>query len=163
MLPRPFFAGFLILIMSTPNSAAGSEDWLLIKYERDGLPIVMKVMEDLPPAAVRDGFEWLTVLSWRYDASENNGMPIPEANIQMIQLESSIDILQEAELCVHVYSKTGNGLKELVYYISDRDEFMQAFNQALANQPAYPLEIEFFEDPEWGDLQTVHRVYLKKE
>jgi len=81
----------------------------------------------------------------------------------MIQLEHAIDTIQENELCVQVYSKTGNGLKELVYYIGDRDEFMQTLNDALSDQPRYPLEIEFFEDPEWGDLMTVQRVYLRKD
>jgi hypothetical protein len=90
-------------------------------------------------------------------------MPAPEVNDQMVRLESAIDSIQEDELCVQVYSKTGNSQKELVYYIGDRDTFILAFNDALAGQPRYPLEIEFFEDPEWGDLLTVHGVYLRKE
>jgi hypothetical protein len=163
MLPRPLLLLQLILIMSTPNSAAGSTPWVVLKGEADGLPVIIKVMEDLPPENVRERFGWLTVISWRYDASDNNGMPAPAVNDQMVQLEHAIDNIQEDELRVQVYSKTGNGLKELVYYIGDRDEFIQAFNDALADQPRYPLEIEFFEDPEWGDLVTVHRVYLRKE
>jgi hypothetical protein len=105
---------------------------------------------------------WLTVIAWRYGRAENNGMPLPAVNSQMVDLEHAIDSIQESELCVQVYSRTGNGLKELVYYISDRDEFIKAFNEALAHHPRYPLEIEFFNDPEWGDLQTVHKVYLQK-
>ena len=54
-------------------------------------------------------------------------------------------------------------MKELVYYIGDREAFVASFNEELAGQPRYPLQIEFFDDPEWGDLQTVHRVYLKNE
>ena len=149
--------------MSTSNSAADSSSWKLLKYKDDGHPIVMKVVEDLPPESVRVRYGWLTVISWKYDAAKNNGMPIPDVNSQMVQLESAIDVIQEKELCVQVYSKTGNGLKELVYYSSDRDEFIEAFNEVLADKPRYPLDIEFFEDPEWGDLQTLHRVYLQKE
>ncbi len=81
----------------------------------------------------------------------------------MKQLEASIDTLQENELSVQVYARTGKGLKELVYYIGDRDEFMSAFNQALSDQPRYPLDIEFFEDPDWKDLQTVQSIYVQKE
>ena len=160
---RLILTGFLFLIMSTPNSAAGSPSWQLLKYEDGGLPVIMKVMEDFPAESIRAQFGWLTVISWRYDATENNGMPLLDVNNQMIDLESAIDDIQENDLCVQVYSKTGNGLKELVYYIGDRDEFMKAFNDALADQPRYPLDIEFFEDPEWGDLKTVHTVYLRKE
>ncbi len=149
--------------MSTPNSAAGTYSWILLQYEDDGFPVVMKLMEDLPPEQVRERFAWLTVITWRYDASENNGMPVPDVNDQMKQLEASIDTLQENELSVQVYARTGKGLKELVYYIGDRDEFMSAFNQALSDQPRYPLDIEFFEDPDWKDLQTVQSIYVQKE
>jgi hypothetical protein len=163
MLLRSLLVGYLICLMGTSNSASGSAPWVLLEGQVDGLPVVIKVMEELPPAAVRERFGWLTVISWRYDVFENDGMPPTAINHQMIQLETAIDDVQESELCVQVYSKTGNGLKELVYYIGDRDEFMRAFNEALDDQPRYPLEIEFFEDREWGDLQTVHRVYLRKE
>ena len=163
MFLRLVTTGFLILIMSTPNSADDSFSWVLLQYEDDGFPVVMKLMEELPPKQVRERFAWLTVISWRYDASENNGMPVPDVNDQMKQLEASIDTLQENELGVQVYTRTGKGLKELVYYIGDRDEFMEAFNQALSDQPRYPLDIEFFEDPDWQDLQTVHSIYAQKE
>lgn len=163
MLLKLCLLGHMMLTMSTPDSAAGSPPWVLLSGEADGRPLVMKVMEELPPESVRERFGWLTVVSWRYDGAKNNGMPSSDIHDQMILLEDSIDSLQQAELCVQVYTKTGNGLKELVYYIGDREEFMRAFNEALADQPRYPLEIEFFEDPEWGDLQTVHSVYLPKE
>ena len=47
--------------------------------------------------------------------------------------------------------------------IEDRTAFMEAFNDVLADHPRYPLEISFYEDPNWEDLQTVHKVYLKNE
>lgn len=162
LLRKPLFVGMLIFIMSTPNSAADSSSWLLLKYRHEGYPVVMKVIKELPPGSVRDRFRWLTVISWRYERTENNGMPLPAVNSQMVDLEHAIDDIQEDDLCVQVYSKTGNGLKELVYYINDRDEFMKAFNEALADHPTYPLDIEFFDDPDWGDLQTVHATYLEK-
>ncbi len=149
--------------MSTSNSAVNDLSWILVKYENEGYRIVMKAMQELPAESVRNQFTWLTVVSWRYDRTENNGMPVPETNSQMINLEDAIDAIQEKDLCVQVYTKTGNGLKELVYYIGDRDDFMKAFNEVLADHPRYPLNIEFFEDPEWSDLQTVHKVYLNKE
>ena len=137
--------------------------WIVGKYEIDGNVVVMKVLENRPPKAVRELFSWLTVVTWRYDGDENSGMPLPEVNEQMVLLETTVDILQERQLCMQVYTKTGDGLKELVYYIGDREEFMRAFNEVLADQPRYPLEIDFYEDPDWSDLDTVHRVFLSEE
>jgi len=148
--------------MSNPNSAAASS-WQVLEYYDSGLPIVMNVIEDFPPKSVRDRFGWLTVMSWKYNATQNHGMPTPDVNSQMIQLESAIDSIQADELCVQVYTKTGNGLKEFVSYIGDRNEFMRAFSEALAGQLRCPLEIGFSQDPEWGNLQTVQRIHLQKE
>lgn len=160
---RLFIVGILVFIMGVTNSTAGSPSWLLLEYQNEGHPIVMKIIEELPSESVRERFGWLTVISWRYDRTENNGMPSSSVNGRMIDLEKAIDNIQENKLCFQVYGKTGNGLKELAYYIGDRDEFMKALNVALANHPRYPLDIEFFNDPDWRDLQTVHEVYLDKE
>lgn len=65
-------------------------------------------------------------------------MPVPAVNSQMVQLETAIDSTREDELFVQMYSKTRNGLKELVYYIGDRNEFMRAFNEALAGRRDTP-------------------------
>ena len=142
-----------------PNTA----QWIVGEYESNGNVIVMKVIEDRPPQRVRELFEWLTVISWNYDGSARKGMPDPRINEQMVLLETTIDKLQERQLCMQVYTKTGDGLKELVYYIGDREEFMRAFNEVLADQPRYPLEIDFYEDPDWSDLKTVHQIYLGTE
>ena len=58
-------------------------------------------------------------------------------------------------VCRHAYSRTGNNLKELVYYIADRERFMDALNTALADHPRYPIEIDFYDDGEWADFQRL--------
>jgi Family of unknown function (DUF695) len=123
--------------------------------KEDGLPVIFKFVDELPNQETRQKFRWLTVISWKYDRSIRNGMPPDSTNKQMIALEDAIDELEKAALCRHAYSRTGNGLKELVYYLSDRDQFMAAFNNALREHPRYPLEIKFYEDEKWEDFQNV--------
>ena len=62
-----------------------------------------------------------------------------------------------------MYSRTGNGSKEFSYYIADRDSFIQAFNQALRTHPAYPIEINFFEDREWKDFRAILDLFTPAE
>lgn len=140
-----------------------SGQWVLLQYKIDGLPVVMKAMEALPGDEARNKYTWLTVVTWRYDGTERNGMPSDEINVKMIALEKAIDELQERQLCMQVYTRTGNHVKELVYYIGDRDVFMEGFNEVLADHPRYPLEIDFYEDPAWEDLQTVQKNYLNEK
>jgi hypothetical protein len=122
----------------------------------DGSPVIFKLVNELPPESTRTALPWLTVISWKYDGSSNNGMPAMSVNEEMVRLERAIEnsLLRES-LARHAYSRTGNGLKELVYYVSGRDEFMAAFNDALNAHPPYPIEITFYNDAEWKDLRDL--------
>ena|SRR5689334_25278891 len=132
------------------------EPGIIGEIEEDGFPVVFKLVDQLPPSAIRETFPWLTVVTWKYDGSSRNGMPPVSVNAQMLELEHAINERVEAlGLCRHAYSHTGNGLKELAYYIRERDQFMDAFNAALANHSPYPIGITFYEDPEWSDFQTI--------
>ena len=101
----------------------------------DGLPVIYRLVDELPSEGVRENLPWLTVISWKYDRDARNGMPPHDINEQMIALEHAVDEIEAASLCRHAYSRTGNGLKEFAYYIADRERFMTAFNDALRNHP----------------------------
>lgn len=139
-----------------------SPSWVVLQYEDEGRPFVMKAMETLPPDQDRARFPWLTVIGWHYADADATGFPEADTLAQMERLEEAVETLEQKGLCRFVYSKTGQGQREFVYYIGDRDVFMTAFNEALSGQPRYPLEIEFFEDPDWRDLSTVQDVYLQQ-
>ena len=125
----------------------------------DGLPVIYKFVDELPSQNTRTKYRWLTVISWKYDRNVRNGMPPEDTNKQMLALEDAIDELEAVALCRHAYSRTGNGLKELVYYISDRDQFMTAFNDALREHPRYPMEINFYEDNQWDDFERLRGLF----
>jgi hypothetical protein len=102
------------------------------------------------------------VISWKYDGTSNNGMPLEEENKKMLMLEDTIqkDIEKEGILR-HAYSRTGNNLKELVYYIHDREEFIQMLNQSLSSHPRYAIDIDFYEDKKWEDFKKLLNKFSK--
>lgn len=129
------------------------ETWSVGEAKIQGKPVVYKFMNELPSKDLRDKMIWLTVVSWKYDGSTNNGMPPGHVNEAMIRLEDGLETIRGREgLYFDVYSATGNNLKEFVFYIADREEFMGNFNEALHGHEAYPIEINFYEDKEWSDL-----------
>lgn len=76
-----------------------------------------------------------------------------EVNESMIRLEDGLETIKGREkIYFDVYSVTGNNLKEFVFYIASREAFMNNFNAALNGHPAYPVEVNFYEDKEWSDL-----------
>lgn len=122
----------------------------------DGVPVIYKFVNELPEVTVRDKLTWLTVISWKYDGSLNNGLPLEDENQSMITLEDAIeDHIENDHVLRHVYSRTGNNLKELVYYIHDQEKFLEAFNKSLSGHPRYPIEINFYEDTEWDDFKRI--------
>ena len=49
-------------------------------------------------------------------------------------------------------SRTGNGSKELIYYMHDRDAFPERLNGGLDGRPRYPIDITFCHDPDWQEF-----------
>lgn len=149
-----FFLPILFFAMS--NSSEAQEKGIIGKYTEDGSPVILKFVNEFPNEDVRNVYRWLTVISWKYDGQQNNGMPLEDTNLSMIALEDVIEgSLEKEGYCKHAYSKTGNNLKELVYYTENQGKFLAAFNNALASHPPYPIEINFYEDQSWGDFQRI--------
>lgn len=144
------------LIASTMLGPAYTKELGIIgKTEENGVPVIYKLVNTVPVQSIRDEFRWMTVISWTYDGSTRNGLPPRSENAKMLALEDAVNSLVKAGLCRHAYSRTGNGLKQLVYYVPDRDRFMSALNQALQDHPRYPIAIKFHEDREWKEFQDV--------
>ena len=154
--------GFAILLggcMAEPQ-----EFGIIGQTLENDMPVIYRLVDELPDQATRSALPLLTVISWRYDGSANNGMPAQSTNEAMIRLEDAIEgSILKTGLARHAYSRTGNGLKELAYYIADRDEFMAAFNNSLTDHPRYPIEINFYDDAEWEDFRKLLEAFRSGE
>ncbi|MGF1831756.1 DUF695 domain-containing protein [Photobacterium angustum] len=132
------------------------ETWSVGEAKIQGRPVVYKFINEFPDDSTRSKMEWLTVVSWKYDGSTNNGMPPKHVNELMIKLEDGLETIKGREgLYFDVYSATGNDLKEFVFYIADREIFMKQFNEALSGHEVYPIEVNFYQDKEWSDLKKL--------
>ncbi|ALN18602.1 Family of uncharacterised function (DUF695) [Ectopseudomonas mendocina] len=132
--------------------------WSVAKATVEGKPIIYKFIADAPPLNIQQKMPWLTVISWKYEASGNNGLPPAQINKEMIRLEDGLETIGgNGTLYLDAYTATGNGLKEFVYYIADREAFMANVNEALSDHPVYPIEINFYEDRDWSDLAKLHQ------
>lgn len=143
----------VLLVLGLSFMAVAEETWSVGEAKIQEKPVVYKFINELPNQTIRYKMLWLTVISWKYSGTKNNGMPPKEVNAKMIQLEDALESMEGREtLYFDVYSATGNNLKEFVFYIADRDKFMTNLNESLSSHPLYPIEINFYEDKEWSDL-----------
>jgi hypothetical protein len=127
----------------------------IVQTTKDGLPILWTYIPEIPPADERSAMPWLTVVQWKYDGSGNRGMPGDEENRHMLRLEAILEKIERPEFCCDAYRRIGAGVREFVYYVADRDKFLQKFNECAADDPRYPVSITFYQDEAWSDLQDL--------
>lgn len=126
------------------------------RYKEDEYPVVVRFVKEIPDASEISRLPWFTVISWKYVGGERNGMPSNATKNKMIELENALNSkFDSSENFRHAYNRTGNFLKEFNYYITDRDEFMKQFNDALTGHEAYPIEINFYKDPDWVEMKKL--------
>ena len=144
-------------IEETNESDCDSDkDGIIGEYYENNFPVIVKFVDRIPHETTQTKFPMLTVISWKYDGSQRNGMPIKEVNQRMIKLEEAIANSNSGnKKFKHAYSRTGNSLKELVYYSKSQEEFMQKINKTLSTHERYPIEIEFYEDREWNEFNKL--------
>ena len=126
------------------------------RFKEDDNPVIVRFADETLNENTISKFPWFTVVAWRYDGSDNNGMPTTKINSKMIRLEEALEFaFNSNKVCMHAYNRTGNNLKEFNYYIRDREEFMKQFNHALRSHEQYPIEVNFYEDPKWTELMKL--------
>ena len=133
------------------------------RYYEGKFPVIVKFVNALPTIDIQKSLTSLTAISWEYDGSSNNGMPRREVNKKMLVLEDALNKrMEKSKSYIHAYSRTGNNLKEFVYYSKGLDEFMTLLNEELQSHERYPIEIDFYEDPEWSELKKILEDFKEK-
>ena len=139
------------------------EKGIIGRYIEDGFPVIMKFVNELPEKQIMEKLPYLVVVSWEYDGKKNNGMPEKKINQKMIILEDAIDkSMAKTDIFTHAYSRTGNNLKEFVYYGTNQEEFMNLLNITLDKHEEYPIEIKFYEDKDWTEFKKVLEDFKEK-
>ncbi|HEU4777502.1 MAG TPA: DUF695 domain-containing protein, partial [Telluria sp.] len=71
-------------------------------------------------------------------------------NASMIALEDALaPVLEEGAFASLAIVRTGNDVREWIYYAKSQSEFQSRLNRALAEQAVYPIEILSENDAEW--------------
>lgn len=114
---------------------------------------VFRIRTSRPSYQDTSDFHTAVTIGWRYDSP--TGFPEGEDKERILAFERATDNLTwrngYSEL---VQVGTGIGLKEWLFYTRDRERFMDELNRSLASLPAFPLSIEFYDDPEWKIWST---------
>jgi len=127
----------------------------IVQTWKDEHRILWTYVPELPAQDARRAMPWLTVLEWQYDGSSCEGMPTAEENQHMLILDAALGKVERPEFCVEGYRRIGAGLREFVFYIADRDEFLREFNACVVHDRPYPISIKFYKDEDWSELRDL--------
>ena len=140
--------------------AASRLDWSIVSAQNPetGQTAVFRVRFSKPDRQDLASLVWAIVIRWPYESDE---MPPAEVNVAQQSFEEALDPLASSRHSELVHVSTGMGLKEWIFYARTREEFMGELNELLSGHPGYPLDIEFFEDPNWeiwdGEVKDLRR------
>ena len=134
---------------------SAEDQGIIGKVIEQGKPVIYSFDNYLPETTTIEDFPTLVVIKWGYDGSKNNGMPTKAEQELIYKLEDVLNDIADDKGSFRAYARTGNNLREFVYYTIDQPAFLQLFNQAVANHPRYPIEITFYQDPNWSDYKEL--------
>jgi hypothetical protein len=141
-----------LLAACKPVAEPGS--WVVIDSAESARPVVVTARPGLPPADLRAEFRWVTSVKWYYPVTDK-GMPSVQQLKTMLELEDEIESHVVArQLSMLALTRTGNGLREWVYYAKERrvgeDEIA-----GLARASGENIQVMVREEPEWTSLRNV--------
>jgi Family of unknown function (DUF695) len=129
--------------------SAESTEWRIVSAQNPetGQAAVFRARFSKPDRPDQPSLVWAIVIQWPYGSEHQ--MPPDEVNAAQRSFEATLDPLASSSHSELVHVSTGMGLKEWIFYARTREEFMAGLNELLSGHPRYPLDIEFFEDPDW--------------
>lgn len=136
------------------NAADTDKHWSIAQATRpsDGRVIVYRYVEDFEPGFKRAAFPDRITVSWPYRGA--NGLPSKAEFRAMDDLENILEAAVEARPFARLaLVRTGDNLREWVYYAASQQQFMARVNDALHGRPVLPLQFGLASDPHWQRYQ----------
>ncbi|MDQ0462973.1 hypothetical protein QO010_000721 [Caulobacter ginsengisoli] len=134
-------------------TTADNDPWLSLQDGPDGDAVFIRALRTPPSDSDRAHFPVLIVAAWPYEHDGAGGLPDKKTYDQMHRFQEAVfAALVESGVGMEAASLLGRGVKEWRYYAADAERFLEVFNQALDALPAFPIEMQSYDDPDWDGL-----------
>ncbi len=146
------FASILALLGCSKGSV--EDQWTVATGDDNGKPMIVRFRSNVPSGVDIKQYPHLLAITWKYEPSNDGGMPSKPDNERMVLLEQLLDSLEVKCTAFMTVVVTCNGVKEWQWYSRDHEETMRDLNSALSGQKPFPIEISQQEDPGWSAYFT---------
>jgi len=121
-----------------------------VHYTKNG-PKTYSVSHDRPENLLSSEHQTAVVVEWAY----GGGLPSSEMELLIRILDRALRPLLRSGQHIMTHCIWGCGVRELTYYTTSYDSFMEHLNHSLAHLPSLPIEISYIDGDEaigrdWG-------------
>jgi hypothetical protein len=125
-------------------------------HATNGRTIIFRFVKEFRAGFKKSSLPDRVILVWRYESQ--SGLPDIEEREAMDRLEDLLaPVVEKPGFAMLTLVSTGENLREWTYYAKSEEEFLQALNSALVQQPRTPIAIHAAPDPKWSTYESFRK------
>ena len=96
-------------------------------------------------------YPWIAYLTFHYKPKDSTGLPsTSDADVLFKIEDEEVNRLENDNLAIHVAAVLQDGIKDLLFYTRDPDQFLKTAEYFRDTYPDLQVECEISKDEEWG-------------
>ena len=131
------------------------DQWSLKEYRPENSPKRWFFRKNLAPAVKPHGsHSFIAYLTFHFEPKDQSGLPSAEDSRLLAQLEGDAFLELEADgLAIHVATAMKDGVKDLLFYTRDAQEFLKRAQKYRYVHNQFDVECEIAPDPDWKQYE----------
>ena len=125
--------------------------WSLKEYRPQNSPKRGFFRKNLAPRVKRQGSHpFMAYLTFHFETGDESGLPSAEDSRLLAKLEEDAFVELGADgLAIHVATALKDGVKDLLFYTRDAQEFLNKADKYRYLHDQFDVECEISPDPDW--------------
>lgn len=137
---------------------AREDNWSLIEYRPQGSPECWFFRKNLAPEIPprHTDYPYLAYLTFAYLPRDDSGLPSDTDERVLFNIEDSgLADLLAGSLAVQIGAVTKRGIKDLLFYTRDPQEFLRRAERFRDTYTQFRVGCEISPDPEWSQYEDL--------
>jgi hypothetical protein len=138
--------------------SSGEDEWTLKEFGHEGSPERWFFRKNVAPGipVADSAYPYLAYLTFAYSPKDKSGLPSSSDNDVLFRIEEEElgELLADA-LAVQVGAVMKNGVKDLLFYTKDPEEFLRRAENFRISYPQFEVSCEISQDPEWAQYEDL--------
>lgn len=132
--------------------------WFVAEGSFQDKPVIMRVRGHLKHLVGHWRYPRRMTVKWTIEHEIAAGLPSGGELERMTGFEERLlDALEDDVQAIAIAVVTFDGAREWIFYTSNLDESLDRINRTFANEPPYPIEVIYVEDPSWAEYVGILR------